>query len=143
MLRSMGSQRVRHNSVTELQEFQTTGESHSGHENLVGHSDNSSSGCNPAAGPEAQWPKMQAKEMVISICLRACLLSRVQSSEAPWTVARQVLLSMGFSSQEYWGRLLAELIKIGKMWKQSKCPLTDEMDMEDVGGVCVCVYNGV
>ena len=112
--------------MTELQQFQTTGESHSGHENLVGHSDNSSSGCNPVGGPEAQWPKMQAKEMVISICLHACLLSRVQSSEAPWTVARQVLLSMGFSSQEYWGRLLAALIKTGKTWKQSKCPLSDE-----------------
>ena len=29
------------------------------------------------------------------------LLSRVRLSEAPWTVARQAPLSMGFSRQEY------------------------------------------
>ena len=35
-----------------------------------------------------------------------CVLSRfsrVQLIVTPWTVARQVPLSMGFSRQEYWG----------------------------------------
>ena len=33
------------------------------------------------------------------------LLSRVQLFVTPWTVASQVLLSMGFSRQEYWSGL--------------------------------------
>ena len=32
-------------------------------------------------------------------------LSRVRLFATPWTVARQVPLSMGFSRQEYWSRL--------------------------------------
>ena len=35
----------------------------------------------------------------------APLLSRVQLFETPWTAAHQTPLSMGFSRQEYWGRL--------------------------------------
>ena len=34
-----------------------------------------------------------------------CVLSRVQLSVTPWTVARQAPLSMRFSRQEYWGGL--------------------------------------
>ena len=33
------------------------------------------------------------------------MLSHVQLFAAPWTVARQALLSMGFSRQEYWSGL--------------------------------------
>ena len=33
------------------------------------------------------------------------MLSHVPPFAAPWTVARQALLSMGFSSQEYWSGL--------------------------------------
>ena len=34
-----------------------------------------------------------------------CVLSRVQLSVTPWTVARQAPLSMGFSTQKYWSGL--------------------------------------
>ena len=34
-----------------------------------------------------------------------CCFSCVQFFATPWTVAHQVLLSMGFSKQEYWSRL--------------------------------------
>ena len=34
------------------------------------------------------------------------LLSRVRLFETPWTVTHQAPLSMGFSRQEYWSRLL-------------------------------------
>ena len=37
--------------------------------------------------------------------LCAYLLSHVRLLATPWTVARQVPLSMGFSRQEYWSRL--------------------------------------
>ena len=37
--------------------------------------------------------------------LRAQLFSHVRLFATPWTVARQVPLSMGFSRQEYWSRL--------------------------------------
>ena len=36
------------------------------------------------------------------LVLRACLLSHVQLFATPWTVARQVPLSVEFSRQEYW-----------------------------------------
>ena len=36
-------------------------------------------------------------------------LSHVRLSETPWTVARQVPLSMGFSRQEYWSGLSCPL----------------------------------
>ena len=35
-------------------------------------------------------------------CMCAKSLSRVRLSVAPWAVARQALLSMGFSRQGYW-----------------------------------------
>ena len=41
--------------------------------------------------------------------MRACMLSRfscVQLFATLWTVARQASLSMGFSRQKYWSRLL-------------------------------------
>ena len=38
----------------------------------------------------------------IVLCVRAQLLSCVQRSAAPWTVAHQAPQSMGFSRQEYW-----------------------------------------
>ena len=37
--------------------------------------------------------------------VQSCVLSRVQLFVAPWTVARQAPLSMGFSRQEYWSGL--------------------------------------
>ena len=42
---------------------------------------------------------------VICICVCVCTLSRVQFLAAPWTVACQDPLSMGFSRQEYWSGL--------------------------------------
>ena len=44
----------------------------------------------------------------VLIILRVCMLSsfsHVQRSATPWTVARQVPLSIGFSRQEYWSGL--------------------------------------
>ena len=37
--------------------------------------------------------------------MRVCVLSRVQFFATPWTVSRQVPLSMEFSRQEYWSGL--------------------------------------
>ena len=37
--------------------------------------------------------------------MHVCVLSRVWLFETPWTVARQTLLSMEFSQQEYWSGL--------------------------------------
>ena len=37
--------------------------------------------------------------------MHAQSLSRVRLFATPWTIAHQVLLSMGFSRQEYWCRL--------------------------------------
>ena len=51
----------------------------------------------------------------VSVCLtwahpvlanRELLLSHVQVSATPWTVAHQAPLSTGFSRQEYWSGLL-------------------------------------
>ena len=39
-------------------------------------------------------------------CMPAQLLSSVRLFAAPWTVALQTPLSMGFSRQEYWSGLL-------------------------------------
>ena len=39
------------------------------------------------------------------LCVGVQLLSCVQFFAAPWTVAHQALLSMGFSKQEYWSGL--------------------------------------
>ena len=45
----------------------------------------------------------------LCVCVRVCVplqfLSCVWHSEVPWTVARQALLSMGFSSQGCWSGL--------------------------------------
>ena len=38
--------------------------------------------------------------MSVRVCVQS--LSRVRLFVTPWTVAHQALLSMGFSSQEYW-----------------------------------------
>ena len=38
-------------------------------------------------------------------CTHVQSLSHVRLFATPWTVARQVLLSMGFSRQEYWSGL--------------------------------------
>ena len=35
----------------------------------------------------------------------ACMLTHLQLSVTPWTVARQAPLSMGFSRQEFWSGL--------------------------------------
>ena len=44
-------------------------------------------------------------KMMIDECMDRCVLSHVLLFVTPWTVASQVLLSMGFSKQEYWSRL--------------------------------------
>ena len=36
------------------------------------------------------------------MCVRVCVLSRLQLFATPWTVGHQDPLSMGFSWQEYW-----------------------------------------
>ena len=41
----------------------------------------------------------------VCVCVRAHTLSHVRLFVSPSTVAHQVLLSMGFSRQEYWSRL--------------------------------------
>ena len=49
--------------------------------------------------------KLKKLNLLLNIQLWMCMLScfnRVQLFAAPWTVACQALLSMGFSRQEYW-----------------------------------------
>ena len=41
----------------------------------------------------------------LGVCVRAYVLSRVRLFATPWTAARQALLSMGFSMQDYWSGL--------------------------------------
>ena len=58
--------------------------------------------------------------ILLCVCMHMCVLSRfshVLTLATSWTVARQALLSMGFSRQEYWSGLL--------------CPPS----------VCVCTYT--
>ena len=43
--------------------------------------------------------------LLVCVCVCAQLLSRVLLLETPWTVAHQLLLSMGFLRQEYWSGL--------------------------------------
>ena len=45
---------------------------------------------------------LSAPHCLLQACVRAKSLSRVQLSVAPWTVAHQAPLSMGFSRQEHW-----------------------------------------
>ena len=42
---------------------------------------------------------------VVGIVCMVCVFSCVQLFATPWTVARQVLLSMEFPRQEYWSGL--------------------------------------
>ena len=74
----------------------------------------------PPIAQEAQfntlwWPKevgwkrwweggSKVREYVY-VCAPISPFNRVQLSAAPWTVAHQAPLSMGFSRQEYWSRL--------------------------------------
>ena len=52
------------------------------------------------------------------VCVCECVLSCVHLFAAPWTVARQTPLSMGFPRQEYWSGLLFLLqgIFLNKGW---------------------------
>ena len=43
--------------------------------------------------------------MAVCVCVCVCTHTVVSDSVTPWTVAHQVPLSMGFSSQEYWSGL--------------------------------------
>ena len=43
--------------------------------------------------------------MYVYVCVYVCVLSRVRLFVAPWTVARQALLSMGFFRQGYWSEM--------------------------------------
>ena len=61
-------------------------------------------------GPHMPWSNEAQVVQLVRQSSRACacVLSRfshVQILEAPWTVARQAPLSMGFSMQEYWSGL--------------------------------------
>ena len=51
------------------------------------------------------FTKSKVKLSTHCACARAKSLSRVRLFAAPWTVARQAPLSMGFSRQEHWGGL--------------------------------------
>ena len=44
--------------------------------------------------------------MCVCVCVCVCVLYRVRLFEISWTVAHQAPLSMEFSRQEYWSRLL-------------------------------------
>ena len=39
------------------------------------------------------------------LCVRVCVLSRVQLFVTPWTIALEAPLSMGFFKQEHWSGL--------------------------------------
>ena len=54
-------------------------------------------------GKRGSWPKV-----VVAVVQS---LSHVPLFAAPWTVARQPPLSMGFLRQEYWSKIHYELLK--------------------------------
>ena len=54
---------------------------------------------------EKIYPFSEIRESVILVCMCVCVLSHVWLFATPWTVARQVRLSMGFFRQEYWNGL--------------------------------------
>ena len=65
----------------------------------------------PNPGIEPRSPALQVDSLPTELSGTASLLlpshiSRVQLFATPWTVAHQAPLSMGFSRQEYWSRLL-------------------------------------
>ena len=53
-----------------------------------------------------QLRSSSSSTIVLSIGMHVCVLSRVHLSVTPWSIEHQALLSMGFSQQEYWSRLL-------------------------------------
>ena len=55
---------------------------------------------------ESLWESHEIFLLIVKFTYRVCLLSRVWLFATPWTVAHQVPLSMGFSRQKYWNRLL-------------------------------------
>ena len=59
------------------------------------------------------------RELSFKLCVCECaqLLSHVQLFPTPWTVAHPVLLSMGFSRQEYW---LVMPSSIGSSWPRDR-----------------------
>ena len=56
-------------------------------------------------GRLALWPEGRAPMSSHSNLVLVKLLSHVRLFAAPWTVAYQAPLSMGFSRQYYWSRL--------------------------------------
>ena len=50
------------------------------------------------------WTETPVSLLFIYVCALSCF-SHVQFFVTPWTVARQVPLSMGFSKQKYWSGL--------------------------------------
>ena len=46
----------------------------------------------------------------VCVCMCVSCFSRVQLFVTLWTVARQVLLSLGFSRQQYWSEALLQRI---------------------------------
>ena len=89
-LKSLGSQRVRHNRVTE-------------------HSSQSTYSVTSYQGTAWRRKVAQSRCTVLQVTRaqheEAKSLSRVQLFATPWTVACQAPLSMGFSRQEYWNGL--------------------------------------
>ena len=54
--------------------------------------------------PDYQGSNPDSASSWLNVCMLSCF-SHVQLFATPWTVACQVLLSMGFSRQEYWSGL--------------------------------------
>ena len=54
------------------------------------------------------FPHLSSTAKEVCVCVLSCFRS-VRLISLLWTVARQALLSMGFSKQEYWSELLCQL----------------------------------
>ena len=55
---------------------------------------------------QCSWPpRVASASPLFRPCESEVLSSRVRLFVTPWTVARQALLAMGFSRQEYWSGL--------------------------------------
>ena len=58
------------------------------------------------------------------VCICVCVAQLCLTLVTPWTVAHQIPLSMGFSRQEYWGRLPCLSPNKIKYWYINKVPLS-------------------
>ena len=55
--------------------------------------------------PPARPPTFSCMILCHAMPCHACVVSHIQFSVTPWTVAHQVFLSVGFPRQEYWSSL--------------------------------------